>query len=508
MGEEDPGEFEYDVVDQSPVGVTICDPSQEGMPVVYANDQFLETAGYDRAEIVGQSLLTMRGPETSESTVERVRQAVTASESVSVELRLHRANGEPFWDRVRIAPLSDDTGTVTSYVVFHEDVTDEKRRRETLEALHAAATRIGGAETVEEACERTVGEAANVLDFDLCSILLRDGEWLVPRANSADAPPDGSRRMRLDQGLAGETYRSGEPHRVGDTREDETADPAKETYMSGISVPVGEDGVFQAVGTEPNAFDDDDVELAELLVTHTASTLDRIERERELQRQNERLESFVSVVSHDLRNPLTVLTGALELAERTGDPEHFERGKRARDRMEQLIEDLLTFARQGESVEDPTPVDVAEVAEASWDAVATAGATLEVHADLELRCHEGRFRELLENLFRNAVEHGSTSPPSQAPEDAVEHGGEQVSVTVGELPDHEGFYVADDGPGIPPERRSEVFESGVSTSDDGTGFGLSIVDQIATAHDWEITVTESDAGGARFEVRTGGVSVS
>ena len=487
-GEEDPSDFEYDIVDQSPVGVTVCDPSQEGLPVVYANDQFLATTGYDRAAIVGQSLLAMRGPETSESAVERVRRAVAASASVTVELRLYRANGEPFWDRVRIAPLSDDAGTVTRYVAFHEDVTEEKQRRETLEALHAAATRIGGAETVEEACERTVEEAANVLDFDLCSILLRDGEWLVPRANSADAPADGSRRMRLDQGIAGETYRNREPQRVDDAGDDETADPAKETYLSGISVPVGEYGVFQAVGTETNAFDDDDVELAELLVTHTASTLDRIEREQEFQRQNERLESFVSVVSHDLRNPLTVLTGALELAERTGDPEHFERGKRARDRMEQLIDDLLTFARQGESVDDPTPVDVAGVAEASWDAVATAEATLDVRVDLEVRCHEGRFRELLENLFRNAVEHG----------------GEQVSVTVGELPDYEGFYVADDGPGIPPDRRAEVFESGVSTSDDGTGFGLSIVDQIAAAHDWEVTVTESDAGGARFEVRTGG----
>lgn len=490
-GEDHTGDFEYDVVDQSPVGVTLCDPSQEDAPVVYANDRFLEMTGYDRSEVVGRPWLTMGGPETSESAVERVRQAIEASESATVELRLRRAGGDSFWDRVQIAPLTDDAGTVTRYVGFHEDVTAEKRRRETLESLHAAATRIGGAETVDAACQRTVDEAANVLDFDLCSVLLRDGEWLVPRANSAEAPADGSRRMGLDQGIAGETYRSGRSRRVDDAAADETADPAKGTYLSGLSVPVGEYGVFQAVGTETGAFDADDVELAELLVTHTASTLDRIERERELQRQNERLESFVGVVSHDLRNPLTVLSGALELAERTGDPEHFERAGRARDRMEQLIEDLLTFARQGESVEDPTPVDLARAAEASWDAVVTAGATLDVRADIEVRCHEGRFRELLENLFRNSVEHG----------------GEQVSVTVGELPDREGFYVADDGPGIPAERREEVFRSGFSTSEGGTGFGLSIVDQIVAAHDWEIAVTEGDAGGARFEITTaGGVS--
>ena len=479
--------FGDDIVDQSPVGVTVCDPSREGAPVVHANDQFLETTGYDRDEVKGRSWLAMRGPETREERVARVRQAIDAGESVTVELRLYRADGEPFWDRVRVAPLTDETGAVTRYVGFHEDVTDERRRREAVERLHAAATHIQGAETVECACERTVSEAANVLDFALCAVLLREDEWLVPVANSADAPSEGSRRMRVDEGLAGETYQTGESHLVEDTRDDEASEPAKETYLSGISVPVGDAGVFQAVATEPGAFDESDVELAELLVTHIASTLERIERERELERQNERLESFVDVVSHDLRNPLNVLGGALELAQQTGEPEHFERGKRAYERMEELIDDLLTLARQGEDVERLETVDLGRIADESWKTAATAAtaeAALAVETDLAVRCHEGRFRELLENLFRNTIEHG----------------GEDATVTVGELTSADGFFVADDGPGVPPEHRDQVFESGFSTAEDGTGFGLSIVDQIAVAHDWEVRVAESDAGGARFEV--------
>jgi signal transduction histidine kinase len=58
----------------------------------------------------------------------------------------------------------------------------------------------------------------------------------------------------------------------------------------------------------------------------------------------------------------------------------------------------------------------------------------------------------------------------------------------------------DDGPGIPAEERDRVFENGYSTSDEGTGFGLSIVEGIVRAHDWEISVTESETGGARFEI--------
>ena len=207
----------------------------------------------------------------------------------------------------------------------------------------------------------------------------------------------------------------------------------------------------------------------------------RTTRER-LERQNERLEEFASIVSHDLRNPLTVLESSLELAAETGDEDHFQRCERAVDRMERLIDDLLSLARVDDRVEDLEPVDLADVTRGCWEPVASTGATLEVETDRTIEADPDRLRQLLENCFRNAVEHG----------------GESVTVTVGDL--SEGFYVADDGPGIPEADRDEVFEAGHSTAQDGTGFGLYIVQQVARAHDWTVTVTESEVGGARFEV--------
>jgi signal transduction histidine kinase len=108
---------------------------------------------------------------------------------------------------------------------------------------------------------------------------------------------------------------------------------------------------------------------------------------------------------------------------------------------------------------------------------------------------------VLVNLFRNAVEHGSTGPDSQARQDAVEQGGDDVAVRVGDLGDG-GFFVADDGLGIPPDERDAVLDSGYTNSEAGTGYGLAIVDEIAAAHDWSLSVTESREGGARFEFRT------
>jgi len=203
--------------------------------------------------------------------------------------------------------------------------------------------------------------------------------------------------------------------------------------------------------------------------------------ERRLERQNERLEEFASAVSHDLRNPLGVAMGRLELAREACESEHYEAIERAHGRMDELIDDLLTRARNGSSVGDVAPVALADAAAAAWRSVDTAAATLTVETDRTLPADETRLRQLLENLFRNAVEHG----------------GSEVTVTVGDHPD--GFHVADDGPGVPPDDREAVFETGYSTSDQGTGFGLSIVADVAANHGWDVTLAESDAGGTRFE---------
>jgi len=213
---------------------------------------------------------------------------------------------------------------------------------------------------------------------------------------------------------------------------------------------------------------------------------DRKEHERELERQNDRLEEFASIVSHDLRNPLNVARGYLELAESTGDDEYFRRTEESLDRMHEIIESVLALARHGRSLDDIREHSLSDAAADAWQNVDTADAALAVAGDRTLRVDAARFTSLLENLFRNAVDHA----------------GPEATVTVGPLDGEDGFYVEDDGPGIAPERRERVFEYGATGDDDGTGFGLAIVKSIADAHNWTVSVAASDAGGARFEFRT------
>ncbi|SNR32800.1 PAS domain S-box protein [Halorubrum vacuolatum] len=227
-------------------------------------------------------------------------------------------------------------------------------------------------------------------------------------------------------------------------------------------------------------------------ITIFSNITERKRYERRLERQNDRLENFTGVVSHDLRNPLNVARGRLELGRETSDNEHFEAVSRSLERMDDLIDDLLLLSRQGEVIGEPEWVSLSSVASASWDGVKTDGATLEIDADLELRADKGRLRQAIENLIRNSVEHGMNGRPRDDRND------ERIHIRIGTLPD--GFFIEDDGVGIPEAERDRVFEHGMTASTDGTGFGLSIVGRIVDAHGWTIDLLDGDDGGVRFEV--------
>ena len=221
---------------------------------------------------------------------------------------------------------------------------------------------------------------------------------------------------------------------------------------------------------------------------------ERKERERELEttkmeleQQNERLDSFASVVSHDLRNPLNVAQLRANLIE-TDDEEHLVELEGALDRIENMIEEMLTFARAGGTINETESVNLRRIASEAWDVAETDGATLETDLDSKntVESDPELLRNVFENLYRNACDH--KVPP--------------LTVSVGTLNDGTGFYIEDDGDGIPKDERERVFEHGYASDGEGTGFGLSIVTDIVEGHDWEIAVTDSSIGGARFEIYT------
>ena len=623
-----PGAFRT-IVEASDDGVVTFDDDRRVRYVNPTVERFLRTdsdvlVGRTPREVSSRSPLPEDDARAVEAGIDEVLDQPEGSTPVERSFEFERADGDRRTVELQIARLPEDAeagdvvATVRDVTGQHDVEAELRESRHKIEQLHRAATEIVACRTEEEATRRTVQAAEEILEFDVCVLTLKEGEWFVPVAVSSEMPDGGVRRYREDEGLLGKTHRTGESQRVDDVLADETADPADKAYRSGISVPIGEFGVFQATATETGGFDDDDVELAETLMAHLEETLRRIdtesqlrdrerelvterdrfaalfenvpepvvafdfedgdpiviavnghfeevfgydageivgesideyivpedrrpesdalneslqagerlqtttqrrtvdgirdfllhvvpleigeqtlqgyaiytditdqkERQRELERQNERLDEFASIVSHDLRNPLSVAEGYLELASETHDPEHFEAIAEAHDRMRRMIDELLALAREGTVVGETGSVDLAEAAESAWKSARTDDAVLEVDCDRTVDADRERLIELLENLFRNAAEH-------------ADHSRVRVGTT------DEGFYVADDGPGIAAEEHDRVFERGYTTADGGTGFGLAIVRQIAQAHDWSIEAGESDDGGARFDVDIG-----
>ena len=203
---------------------------------------------------------------------------------------------------------------------------------------------------------------------------------------------------------------------------------------------------------------------------------------RELEEQNERLDAFARIVSHDLRNPLSVIAGYAEIASETGEKRHFDVIQRTVTNMTTFLEDLLELSLRGETVTELEPVSLAAVVDELDADIRDDDLTATSADDAVVLADPGRLKQVFDNLLRNARDH--VDGP--------------VSVTIGTLPD--GFYVEDDGPGIGVENREEVFDLGFTTSGAGTGLGLAIVRDIVEAHGWSIAAVESESGGARFEI--------
>jgi len=283
-----------------------------------------------------------------------------------------------------------------------------------------------------------------------------------------------------------------------------------------VAVPVGEEVRRYEARLSP-IVDDRGEDRGRILLLHDVT--EREQHRRRLERTNEQLDRFASVVSHDLRNPLSVADGYLELARTDGDEEHFETVADAHARMQAIIDDVLALARGGPAVEDSEPVAIADVAERAWEHVETGEASLVVETDLVVEADADRLERLFENLYRNAIDHAqegrdADSGPLTVTVGRIEGASRREdhdaraevlrddlkAEAPGDPVDRDGFYVADDGIGIPEADRERVFEPGETSGGDGTGLGLAIVRSIAQAHGWSVRATDAEDGGARFDV--------
>jgi len=431
--------------------------------ITYVSPAVRHTLGYEPEELVGEVGYEYQHPDDEQAVADAIETLLTESgDRQVIETRFRRADGSWCWIEATLQDRVDDPD-IEGILVNSRDISQRKQQETRYHELAKEYKTL--LQNVEDAIFFVIVEPAD--------------EGYVFRFEHL------SRSYEEQTGITTEQARGRTP---ADIFGDELGAKLKANYRRCVKaresityqeeVPVETGARFWQTNLAPVVNDGEVIQIVGI----TRNVTERVKQERQLRRQKDRLDEFASVVSHDLRNPLTVAQGRTEYLLEEYENEHFDAVVRSLDRMEEIISDTLTLARQGEVVAEPEPLDLATLIGSCWKNVPTDEAAIEIIDQVILPGDKSRLQHLFENLFRNAIEHG----------------GADVTVRVGQINQH-GIYVEDNGPGIPETARETVFEPGHTSVSGGTGFGLTIIKRVGEAHGWTVEVADGTDGGARFE---------
>ncbi len=439
------------LLETSPVAISVQDPDGK---IMLANQRSQELLGLSEDELIDEpenaeewNVYDANGDPLPSEESPAARVHATGESVYDEEIAIEKPNGKRMWLSVSAGPVYSPDGELERIISAGEDITQLKRREHELERRRSK---------LEIELSEILGRVSDAF-FAL------DDEWQFTHVNDrAEAILSESADAVLGKRFwdvfidAGDTVLWEEFHAAMETQEPTTFELNYERL-----------GIWVEMNAYPS-------ETGISVYFHDVT--ERKERER-------RLEQFASIVSHDLRNPLSIAQMYLTEAQASGQASDFEEVQRAHDRMGRIIHNLLRMAQNRETAIKPHSVALSDVIDRAWRNVKTFDAALRVDAAMPtVLADEDQLQTVFENLFRNAIDHA----------------GEETTVHVGTLSD--GFFVEDDGPGIPPDEWSNVFDYG-HTVNSGTGYGLTIVYESIDAHGWEVSATESSTGGARFEIR-------
>ncbi|MGG7056356.1 PAS domain-containing protein [Nitrosomonas sp. ANs5] len=145
--EKDPGlipQVLSKILDASVNGITLADPDQEDLPLVYANKAFETITGYTQAETIGKNCRFLQGTDRDQPERFRLKAALENKEPIEIILRNYRKNGELFYNHLNITPLFDSSGRLLYFLGVQYDVTEQRKAEEEIARLKAELAALTG----------------------------------------------------------------------------------------------------------------------------------------------------------------------------------------------------------------------------------------------------------------------------------------------------------------------------------------------------------------------------
>ncbi|RXK47707.1 PAS domain S-box protein [Halorientalis pallida] len=458
-------ELKSQAMDKAPVGITITDPDREDSPMIYVNEGFEALTGYSEEEALGRNCRFLQGGATRGEPVAEMRTAVENDEPVSVELRNYRKDGSQFWNRVSIAPVRDDTGTVVNYVGFQEDVSERKEREMDLQLFKKAVENAGHA------------------------VFITDRDGTIEYVNPKFEARSGYTRAEA-VGQTPRIIKSGK-------QDEEFYDRMWQTILSGEQwnanlINQRKNGELYHVDQTISPIGNDDGEITHF-VTIEADVTNRRLRKQQLNVLNR-------VLRHNLKNGMTVIRGRADLLRESLSDDEARAHVNA---IEEQVNALATLSDKAGTVRslferDVSAETVTNVTELVGDVVTTFS---EEHPTASFNFNDPdplyaradrRLRLVLEELLDNAVIHNDKPVP-------------EVMVTARPSSERRSeewidIEIIDNGPGIPAHELKTIKRGEETPLQHGTGLGLWIVHWTVSLYGGEVTFVDDTSRGTGIVV--------
>ena len=361
-------------------------------------------------------------------------------------------------------------------------------QQEEIKELYDFSSKLQTCKTEEEIYELAISAVDKILNFDVSGFVVEENGKAVVKATTSDTPEEIKESVHIDKGVSGLSYRNKKPYLIKDIRTFDDIEPKSDRYLSGITVPLGDIGVFQAVSKEVGKFDETDMEIAQILILHVEEALKRIE-------MAEREQFLHTLLRHDIGNKIQVVLGYLQLLEEETELSkkaqgYLQKAKKSSSSSVDLLEkiDHLRKADMEEAKMIDLELKIKEAIYYLKHEAEESGFEIDVQCPSEISDVKGGhlLKEVFSNIIENSIKYS---------------GGKLIKITCEESDEKVVCRIEDDGRGIPDKMKNKVLRKGyTSDKKKGTGLGLYLVRLLLKSYGGEIDVQDSELGGARFDI--------